>query len=300
MLLSFQDLGLYQLASRHFPSLNLHASTQMTVHNSAGVLQLEKMGFKRVVLAREMTLDEIKLVRKKTSMEIETFVHGSMCFCYAGSCFFSSYLGGKSSNRGICSQPCRREYREGSKEVNPFSMGDLSAIELIPLLLKSGIDSFKIEGRMKSVEYVGNVVKSYRMVMDANEGQQKAALEEAKALLKGAIGRKSTSGFFMSPNPSSVTNPDRSGNSGRFVGKVIKCKGKSASFKTSIQLTVRDRLRVQSSKTGGRTPFSLSNLKIKGKAVDSATKGSLVDILVPYVLKPGDTVFKTASHEQER
>ncbi|MCK5503519.1 MAG: U32 family peptidase, partial [Thermodesulfovibrionia bacterium] len=282
----------------YFPSLKLHGSTQLTVHNSAGVMQMEKMGFKRVVLAREMTLDEIISVRKKTDLDIETFVHGSMCFSYAGSCYFSSHLGGKSSNRGACYQPCRREYRSGHEEVNPFSMGDLSTIELIPQLMESGIDSFKVEGRMKSVDYVGSVIKSYRMVMDANENELKNAMIEAKALLKGAIGRTRTTGFFMTKNPVAITNPGKSGNSGRFAGKVLNVKGKSAVFKTAIQLTVRDRLRVQSSRTGGRTPFSLSNLKVKGKNVTSAGRGSLAEIATPYALAVGDSVFQTASHEQ--
>ncbi|MBE9504866.1 MAG: U32 family peptidase [Proteobacteria bacterium] len=293
-----QDLGVYQLAKDYFPSLNLHGSTQLTVHNSAGVLQMEKMGFKRVVLAREMTLDEILSVRKKTDLEIESFVHGSMCFSYAGSCYFSSYLGGKSSNRGACYQPCRREYKEGHEEVNPFSMGDLSTIELIPQLMESGIDSFKVEGRMKSVDYVGSVIKSYRMVMDANKDDLKNAMSEAKALLKGAIGRTRTTGFFMTKNPVAITNPGKSGNSGKFAGKVLHVKGKSAVFKTAIQLTVRDRLRVQSSRTGGRTPFSLSNLKVKGQNVTSADKGILSEIVTPYALAVGDSIFQTASHEQ--
>ncbi len=292
-----QDLGLYRIINKHFPEIPLHASTQMTVHNSAGMNQLKEMGFKRVVAAREMTLDEIKRARKVTDVEIEAFVHGSMCFSYAGSCFFSSYLGGKSSNRGICVQPCRREYRDGHEELNPFSMGDLSAIELIPDLMNSGIDSFKIEGRMKSVEYVGNVVKAYRLVMDASGSAVPHALSEAKGLLKNVIGRQRTAGFFLSDNPSSITVPGRSGNLGKFAGKVIKKNGDRALFKASVDLHVRDRLRVQNVKTGGRTVFSLKQIWAKGKKIDQSRKGETIEIGAPGSLRPGDALFKTVSHE---
>lgn len=292
-----QDLGIYYLAKTYFPELTLHASTQMTVHNSAGVNQLGDMGFKRVVLSREMTLEEINKLKKKTSVEVETFVHGSMCFCYAGSCFFSSYLGGKSSNRGACTQPCRQEYKEGGQDVNPFSMGDLSSLEVLPILMKSDIASFKIEGRMKSVEYVSSVVKSYRMVMDSTPENLSGTLDEAKKILKNAMGRKKTTGFFLSARPTSITMPLRSGNTGRFAGKIIKSKGKEALIKTAFDLHLRDRLRIQSIKTGGRTPFSLSKMRVNGKEVKIALKGSSVEISAPHALHPGDLVFKTTSHE---
>lgn len=292
-----QDLGIYRLMKDHFPELTMHASTQMTVHNSAGINQLSSMGFKRIVVAREMTLDEIKMARKRSDVQIEAFVHGSMCFSYAGSCFFSSYLGGKSSNRGVCTQPCRREYKAGHDEMNPFSMGDLSALELIPQLLKTGIDSFKIEGRMKSVEYVDNVVKAYRMVMDAPEPDAAHALDQAKNLLKDVMGRQRTTGFFLNERPKSVTVPGKTGNLGRFAGKVITCKGTRAQIKTATDLHIRDRLRIQNAKTGGRTAFSLSHIWIRGQNITKVNKGENVEIAVPNKLSPGDTIFKTTSHE---
>ncbi|MDH3973721.1 MAG: U32 family peptidase [Deltaproteobacteria bacterium] len=292
-----QDLGLYRILRTYFPDLTIHASTQMTVHNSAGINQLASMGFKRIVVAREMTLKEIKAAKKKSDVEIEAFVHGSMCFSYAGSCFFSSYLGGKSSNRGVCVQPCRREYRDGREEMNPFSMGDLSTIELIPQIIKAGIDSFKIEGRMKSVEYVENVVKAYRMVMDAENNNQKDAIDQAKELLKDVMSRQRTSGFFLDERPLSITVPGRSGNMGKFAGKVIKCVGTRALFKSTIDLHTRDRLRVQNVKTGGRTAFSLRQIWLKGKKVNQSKKGDTIEITVPGSLNKGDALFKTTSHE---
>ena len=295
--LIIQDLGVYRISSRNFPELPLHASTQMTVHNSMGMNQLLNMGFKRAVVAREMTLEEIKAARKKTDIEIEAFVHGAMCFCYAGSCFFSSFLGGKSSNRGVCTQPCRREYRDGHDEMNPFSMGDLSALDLLPQLMKSGIDSFKIEGRMKPAEYVENVVKAYRMVMDAAPADQAAVIDDAKDLLKNVVSRQRTSGFFLSDRPSSITFPGRSGNLGKFAGKVIDCKGTRARIKTSIDLHVKDRLRIQNVKSGGRTAFSLNQIWLKGNKVSEAGRGNIIEITAPHNLNPGDSIFKTTSHE---
>ena len=292
-----QDLGLCHLIKKHFPKLPIHASTQMTVHNSAGVIQLGEMGFDRVVLAREMTLEEIGQVRKKTSVALEAFVQGSMCFSYAGSCFFSSYLGGKSSNRGVCSQPCRREFRDSGQDVNPFSMGDLSAIELMPQLLKSGVDSFKIEGRMKSVEYVESVVKAYRMVIDASPVDQKDAIEKAKGLLKPVTARQRTTGFFLDERPTSITLPGRSGNVGRYAGKVVSCKKGRASFNAGTDLHLRDRLRVQNVKTGGRVAFSLNDLWVKGRKVKEVKKGAFAEIAVPHKLNPGDTLFMTTSHQ---
>ncbi len=294
-----QDLGVYRLVSQYFPSLNIHASTQMTVHNSEGVLQLEKMGFKRVVLAREMTLKEIKTLRSKTSVEIETFVHGSMCFCYAGSCFFSSYLGARSSNRGACTQPCRREYSVRNRDIAPFSMADLMSIDILPQMIEAGINSFKIEGRMKSVEYVSSVVKSYRMVLDAdNVEERKNIIEAARRLLTGAIGRNSSTGFYMTDNPDKITMPEKSGNTGRFVGKIIKLRGDYGTVKTGADLHIRDRLRVQSLKTGSRTNLSLSSILLNGKDVKEVGISKVVEIKLRRGFRVGDMVFKTASHSQ--
>jgi len=293
-----QDLGIYRLISKYFPSLNLHASTQMAVHNSAGVLQLEGMGFKRVVLAREMTLEEIRSVKRKSSLEVETFVHGSMCFCYAGSCFFSSYLGARSSNRGACTQPCRREYSVKNRGVSPFSMADLMSIDILPQMIEAGIDSFKIEGRMKSVEYVEAVVKSYRMVLDAAPENIEDVTGEAKKLLTASMGRKGTMGFYMTDNPNEVTIPEKSGNTGRFVGKVIKVRGDLATVRTSTALHVRDRLRVQSLKSGSRTSCSLSSILLNGESLKEVGKSKVVEIKLRTPARSGDMVFKTASHLQ--
>lgn len=168
-----QDLGALQVIRQHFPGLALHASTQMTVTGPAGAELLKELGVTRVVPARELSLAEIRQLRRESGLEVETFIHGAMCYCYSGACLFSSILGGRSGNRGRCAQPCRLAYETDSpgasvhrKEYYPLSLKDMCTIEHLPRLMESGIDSFKIEGRMKKPEYAAGVTAIYRKYMD--------------------------------------------------------------------------------------------------------------------------------------
>lgn len=179
-----QDLGVARFVQKHFPGLDLHASTQMTVTSSYGARMLKEMGITRAVPARELSLDEIRNIIKETGLEIETFIHGAMCYCYSGQCLFSSMLGGRSGNRGRCAQPCRLPYQRVSgtdsgssgkshKGKQPsfasghlLSMKDMCTIDLLPDLLEAGIGSLKIEGRMKRPEYTAGVVSVYRKYID--------------------------------------------------------------------------------------------------------------------------------------
>ena len=161
-----QDLGVLAYVRRYFPGLELHASTQMTLTGSEGVSFLKEYGVSRVVPARELSLEEIKNL-KETGAEVEIFIHGAMCYCYSGQCLFSSILGGRSGNRGRCAQPCRLPYEiNGGKECFPLSMRDMCTIDLLPELIESGVDSFKIEGRMKKPSYVAGVTAIYRKYID--------------------------------------------------------------------------------------------------------------------------------------
>jgi len=243
--LIIQDLAIWKLAKDHFPGLELHASTQMTIHNAAGVKMLERMGFTRGVLAREMTLDEIAAIRQQTTLELEQFIHGALCFSYSGQCYFSSFLSGKSGNRGRCAQPCRRNHRYRQQEGYYFSPNDLSAIDLLPELEQAGICSLKIEGRMKSAEYVHKVIRAYRQVLDAPTDQRKAILKEAKVLLKESFGRQPTQGFLSGGQPSDMAIPAHKGATGRFMGEITQVRGGEISFKTKDALDLGARLRVQ-------------------------------------------------------
>ncbi len=169
-----QDLGVMQYISRHFPGLPIHASTQMAVTGVYGAKLLEECGVSRVIPARELSLDELRAIRRETSLEIEVFVHGALCYCYSGMCLFSSMIGGRSGNRGRCAQPCRLPYRvfDGDKEVNSkktayvLSPRDMCAIRLLPEIIESGVCSLKIEGRMKKPEYTAGVVRVYRKYLE--------------------------------------------------------------------------------------------------------------------------------------
>ena len=184
-----QDLGLLSFLKRTFPLLELHISTQMAVTGPYSIRMLKEEGAVRVVPARELSLKEMELL-KKEGLEIETFIHGAMCYSYSGQCFFSSFLGGRSGNRGKCAQSCRLPYRVNlsdmdngkiKKEEYPLSLKDMCSIELVPELIRAGIDSFKIEGRMKRPEYVAGVTAIYRKYIDLcyENGLQNIKVEKA-------------------------------------------------------------------------------------------------------------------------
>lgn len=181
-----QDFGALRLLRESFPGLKLHASTQMTLCSSFGAELLKSMGACRMVPARELCLEEIKAIRQKADIELETFIHGAMCYSYSGQCLFSSILGGRSGNRGRCAQPCRLPYcveTDGhrSREQYFLSLKDMCTLEHIPKLIQAGIDSFKIEGRMKKPEYAAGVTAIYRKYIDrCYELQEKYGAEEAE------------------------------------------------------------------------------------------------------------------------
>jgi putative protease len=204
-----QDYGVIEMARRCFPSLKLHASTQMNIASARGANFLSKYGVSRVVLARELSFDEIKAIRENTNTGLEVFVHGALCVSVSGLCLFSSFLGGKSANRGMCTQACRRLYRTAERPDDPlltsesgyfFSPRDLQLIDRVPLLYEAGVNALKIEGRMKSAEYVGTVTRAYRLVIDACASGGEAAIEsavaEAQEMLRGDYARRKTRYHF--------------------------------------------------------------------------------------------------------
>ena len=176
------DLGVIAAIKRHVPGLELHASTQMSVHDTDGVVAAAKLGVSRVVVARELSLDNIKSAVDNSPCEIETFLHGALCVCHSGQCLFSSMVGGRSGNRGECAQPCRLPFNNGRYIL---SLRDLSLAEHIPELIESGVASLKIEGRMKSPDYVYTVTSVYRRLLD----EYRSADNEENARLRRAFSR---------------------------------------------------------------------------------------------------------------
>jgi putative protease len=290
-----QDMGVYRLIREYFPEIPLHASTQMTIHNSIGVLQLEDMGFKRVVLARELHIDEISAIAGSTAMEIECFIHGALCFSFSGQCYFSSFLGGHSGNRGRCAQPCRRHYRHRGKEGYYFSPNDFSSIDMLPELVGAGVSSFKIEGRMKSAEYVAGVVGAYRLVLDAAPDQRAGVVAKAKEMLKLSFGRVPTRGFLASPNPTDIATPALSGATGRYLGEIQAVRGKRITFSVRDRLHVGDRVRVQPKSDKSGRAFTIKELFVGNQQVKAAREKSVVVTAAPFDFKTGDLVFKVSS-----
>ncbi len=184
------DLGAVRAIKKCVPSLPLHASTQMSIHNSAGVLAAEKMGLERAVVARELPLSDIKKIVESTGAEIEVFLHGALCVCHSGQCLFSSMVGGRSGNRGECAQPCRLPYNG----KYPLSLRDLSLSEHITELIDSGVCSLKIEGRMKSPDYVYTVTSIYRRLLDEHRNSKECEREELRNIFsRGGF----TDGYFV-------------------------------------------------------------------------------------------------------
>jgi len=231
-----QDYAIMRMAQEFFPNLELHASTQMNVESSAAVRQLQKSGIKRMVLARELGLDEIAKIKRETGAELETFVHGALCVSESGLCLFSSFLGGKSANRGMCAQACRRFYSAdvpgGVSQGYYFSPCDLQLIEKIPDLIDVGVDSFKIEGRMKSADYVGSVVAAYRYVIDHYKEDKKGAIAAGKRMLASDFARSKTTYWYnfdsfeagVNNAASKILNPNQAGGTGIYLGKIANTK----------------------------------------------------------------------------
>lgn len=178
-----QDIGVVKAIHEYFPSMEIHTSTQMTVTGADGVRFLSQFGVTRVVMAREVSLDEMKRIHEETGMELEAFVHGALCYSYSGQCLFSSILGGRSGNRGRCAQPCRLPYTvEGKKDEYILSLKDMCGIKALDKLHDAGVYSLKIEGRMKQLEYACGVVKYYRSYIDSMKPVTDADYDRIKAL----------------------------------------------------------------------------------------------------------------------
>lgn len=238
-----QDFGVVRMCQEFFPNLKLHASTQMNVEDAAASNLLLQEGFERVVLARELGLEEIRSVKQNTKVQLEMFVHGALCVSESGLCLFSSFLGGKSANRGVCTQACRRFYSAempaGTQQGYYFSPCDLQLIDHVPDLMQIGIDSFKIEGRMKSAEYVGAVTAAYRYVMDHWQEDKKGVIAEGKRILSTDFARSKTDYWYGFDNVSDgvakagekILNPNQAGGTGIYLGAICELRAANADEK---------------------------------------------------------------------
>lgn len=311
-----QDPGLARLARSLVPRLRLHASTQLTVHNSAGARTMEEWGFSRVVLARELSREEIAALRRATALELEVFVHGALCFCYSGQCLMSSLIGGRSGNRGRCAQPCRMKYRlveeasdrqwrekEGVEEAHLLSTRDLCLVEHLPALASAGVRALKIEGRMKRPEYVATVVRIYRAVLDRwREGKEARPTPAELRELAQIFNRGFTTGYFLGNPGRELMSYQRPSNRGLLVGRVERYdpQRRRVQIRLEENLAVGDGIEVWVSR-GGRTATVVRDLmayrpkaSAGWSAVEEARAGEVVSFPLEGRATPGDRVFCTS------
>jgi putative protease len=286
-----QDSGILSLLREQFPELPVHASTQMTIHNVEGLKFLEEMKVKRVILARELSLDEIKRIKSETSVEIETFIHGAQCFSYSGQCLLSSMIGGRSGNRGYCAQPCRKKYRLGDAEGYLLSPRDLNMSEHIPALIEAGIDSFKIEGRMKRHEYVAGVVRIYRKLIGRyfESPENFRVTDEEKHTLLQLFNRGFTTGYFFGNPGSELMSVKYPHNIGTELGTVAGYDNR----KQLLSLSLKEPLRTGDGiGTGGGEGIVVKRMYVNNQRVSAAGPG-MVKIPFDIAVDKGSAVFKT-------
>ena len=254
-----QDIGLFRFIRKHFPDLPIHASTQMTLTGVDGAKFLEKEGAQRIVTSRELSMAEVKKIADETELEIESFVHGALCYCYSGQCLFSSFIGGRSGNRGQCAQPCRLLYQtpEAKRPQYLLSLKDICTLELIPEMIESGIYSFKIEGRMKKPEYAAAVAFQYRKYADlylkyyeeCPAGEDPAAYamkkyrvcEEDRQMLLDLYNRGGFhTGYYHTQNGREMISLNRPNHAGVPAVKVLAKKGRNVTAKALTDLYPQD------------------------------------------------------------
>ena len=296
-----QDLGLATMLTNSFPKLPIHASTQMGVHTLNGVQAAERLGLKRVVLARELSLSEIEYICRNSKLEIETFVHGALCISYSGQCLFSSMVGGRSSNRGKCAQSCRLPYQllENDTVIDNghlLSPRDLCGLDFIPSLIEAGVMSFKIEGRLKSPEYVATVTRIYRKYIDLyfSSNPYEINLKDRKDLLQvfnrgnfstGHLSKEANLDFVFKEKPSNI---------GIYIGNVSHFDNQ----KGHVTLNLNDAIAIGDSITFENEPtkYRISELMFQEKNIPFACDNEVVTIgRMKGNIKPGDKIYKITS-----
>ena len=297
-----QDLGLATRLIKDFPDLPIHASTQMSIHNLQGTLKLQNLGFKRVVLARELCANEIEYICQNSNVEIECFIHGSLCISYSGQCLFSSLVGGRSGNRGKCAQPCRLPYelvQNGNETIDKgflLSTKDLCGLDYIPFLINAGVTSFKIEGRMKTPEYVATVTRIYRKYIDlALSGNPYVIDEKDKKDLLQVFNRGLSSNGHLDKEPNkNLIYPIKPNNMGLPLGIIQKYNKTNGHITLKLQeeLYVGDCISTQ--KENGS--YNVSELMVKNKNIKIGNIGNLVTIgRMKGNISVGDKVYKISS-----
>lgn len=305
-----QDLGFAALVKQQLPDFPLHLSTQGTIYNLEGVRMAEKLGFRRVVLARELSILEIKEIAQQTDMELEVFVHGALCVCYSGQCHLSNLIGGRSGNRGVCAQPCRLPYSilsqadldQGTEREKGhlLSPKDLWGIEHLDKLMEAGVHSLKIEGRMKSPEYVAVVTDTYRRYLDQCQvnPQQKALTGEDRYRINQIYNRGGfTTGYLLGNPGRDLITRDRPKHTGTLVGTVVGRdeKRRWVDVLLTERLSIGDGVEVANKEMPGNL---VTMMQKKGLKIQGAGKGEVVTIgYLTGTIRKGDQVYKLTDKE---
>ena len=277
-----QDIGVFHYIKSNYPDLEIHGSTQMSAHHLNDFIFLKSIGFQRVVAGREMTLEAIREVKKKVDIEIEVFVHGALCVCYSGQCLMSSFIGGRSGNRGSCAQPCRQLYTLNDETSYTLSPRDLNVIDDLDDLVSAGIDSLKIEGRMKGPEYAWTVVKAYRNKLDHTKEDHH---------LNKIFNRGYTRGLLM--RDKDWVDNHAPGNRGEYVGEVLSYDYKDKRLKLQLEKKLHKgdeiQIRREHTSVGSRVDFFYLN---KQKVTDIGSQKS-VEVAFKHPVKKGEKVYRT-------
>lgn len=306
------DLGVLNIAQDE--NIDVHFSVQGNISNSESVKVLADLGVKRVILSRELSLEDIKGIIKDSPLEVEVFVHGAMCLAISGRCFLSSYLYQKNANCGECLQPCRKEWKlisdenendlltlEGDSILKKYndrfkghilSPRDLCMIEYVPELIEAGISSFKIEGRARSADYVASVTKVYKKAIDSYESGNWVFNENWMDELKKVYNRGFDTGFYFR-KPHQTSSLNQATHTKKDIGEVVNyySKVKAAEIRLWNDLTVGDEILVQGPTTGSITQ-TVESIQIERKSVFKGKKGQNIGISIKNKVRPGDLVYQ--------
>ncbi len=297
-----QDLGMIDLFVKRYPDVDIHVSTQANTHTIDQVLWLKSRGVKRIVMARETSIDVIKKIKKHVDIEIEVFIHGALCVSYSGQCLMSSMIGGRSGNRGECAQPCRLPYvlyKENQKISDSsylLSTKDLMTLDHMGELIDANIDSLKIEGRMRKPEYVVQTVLSYRKVLDATWHKKMISLDEDILKLKQVFNREYTKGYLFDEEPNQINQNFRPNHMGIQVGEVIEMRDHKATIKLTDRLSVNDGYRIVGKKDVGNI---VSRILMGNNLVKTAEPGSIIKLDLQEDVFVGSVVLKTLDESLE-
>lgn len=296
-----QDMGVMRTIRELFPRLKWHASTQMLIHNAQGARWAERNGFERAILARELTLDEIIAIKRQTDIQLEVFVHGSLCYSYSGLCLFASQEEGRSGNRGKCTYICRDEFDTPEGKGKAFSMRDLMATKEVRSLAEIGVSSLKIEGRRKSPLYVAAVTDLYRRVIDGAEFDAREVEENLKLIYS----RETTQLFFQGSHGDAKVQADiaESEPQGSYLGTVTQVAGDRAHFRAAVDFERHDGVLAKRREMRGDMPtvkFGTDRINNDGKRVFTVKAGEEVSIPIPDGVQEGDELRLISSNAIKR